>query len=265
MFAPSPGNKILRQMGYIKDQEGILNRYFRESEGWEQHLVNSSEFIIKCLKNKKVKELIVFGSGWLLDFPLEILAAEIEHIKLVDIHHPAQIQKKVKNFPGVECISADITGGYIETIYNEVQRCKKLKIPFTFSGNTCLPQFSFHENSYAISLNVLNQLDILIIDYLKQKMEVSENTVRQIRERLQKDHLDLLKTVPSILITDYEELLINRDGKSETVKSLLYTELFYSRYTKEWSWLFDAHGLYNPDGQTVLKVRAICSESPEIQ
>jgi hypothetical protein len=252
-------------MGYIKDQNGILNRYFRESDGWEQHLDNSSGFIIKCLKNKHVKELIVLGSGWLLDFPLEKLAKEIEHIKLVDIYHPVQIQKKVKNFPGVECISADITGGYIERIYYEVQKCKKLHIPFTFPDGSCLPQFTFQEKSIVLSLNILNQLDILVIDYLKRKMAISENTIVQIRERLQKDHLNLLKTAPYILITDYEELLINRDGQPDSVKNLIYTELLPSKYTKDWSWLFDAHGLYNPNGQTVLKVRAICSESPEIQ
>lgn len=252
-------------MAYIQDQEGILKRYFRESAGWEQHLSHCSEFILKCLKNKNIKELFILGSGWLLDFPLEKLRGEIEHIKLVDIFHPLQIQKKIKNFPGVECISADITGGNIEMFYNQVQICKKLKIPFTFPASACSPVPVFPENSFVISLNILNQLDILVIDYLKRIIPLSENTIRQIRERLQKDHLELLKTVPCILITDYEELLINRDGVPGDIKNLLYTELLPSNYTEDWTWHFDAQGLYNPGGRTILKVRAICSESPEIQ
>ena len=149
--------------------------------------------------------------------------------------------------------------------YNQVQICKKLRTPFTFPESSCSPAYIFPENSFVISLNILNQLDILIIDYLKRKIPLSENTIRHIRERLQKDHMELLKTVPCILITDYEELLINRDGEEGEIKNLLYTELLPSNYTEDWTWHFDAQGLYNPGGRTILKVRAICSESPEIQ
>ena len=222
MLAPSPEYKVLKRMGYIKDQEGILNRYLRESKGWEQHLENTSGFILECLKNKKVRELVVFGSGWLLDFPLDKLAGMIENIKLVDIYHPPQILKKVKKYRGVECISADITGGYIAKIFQDIKKFEKQNVPFVFPAGSFLPEYNFHEYSYVISLNILNQLDILLTDYLKKKIILDEGTLQQIRKRLQNDHLDMIKKAPYILITDYEELLINRDGEEGEIKNLLY-------------------------------------------
>ena len=264
MFSSSPENKILNRMGYISDQQGILNRYFREKEGWAEHLINTKEFILECLAGKEVNKLIVLGSGWLLDFPLEKLYSQIKKISLIDIYHPPQVIKKVKNFPGVECISADITGGYIRQIYDKVNECKKHKTEFSFDDNITIPVYSGDENDYIISLNILNQLDILLTDYIKSQIKVSDNSILQIRKKLQKDHINFLSTTKYILITDSEEIIINNQGEKESSKNLLYSDLPLSDYSKEWSWRFDNSGLYNPKRQTHMNVRALYSESPII-
>jgi len=252
-------------MGFISDQIGLLNRYFRESEEWKEHLDNSAGFILTCLRNKKIKELIVLGSGWLLDFPLENLIGIIERIKLVDIIHPPQILKKIKNFPGVECIPADITGGYVEKFYLEVKRFRRSGIPFFFEPGTIRPEIKRTEDSFVISLNILNQIDTFLIDYLKQKISIDEKTILDIRRKIQNDHINLLRDGRYILITDHDELIINRQKQGRTIKSLLSVELPASRYIKEWLWMFDSKGTYNCEGQTILKIRAMCSECPEIQ
>jgi hypothetical protein len=265
MFIPSPGKKVLRRMGFFSDQRGLLNRYFRESEEWKQHLENTSEFIITCLRNKGIKELIVLGSGWLLDFPLNELSRETEHIYLVDIIHPPQIIKKIKNFPGVECISADITGGYVEKFYNEIKSIRSSSDPFIFEPGIIRPDLKRTEDSFVISLNILNQIDSFLIDYIKEKTSADEKTILRIRNKIQTDHINVLTSGRYILITDYEELIINSKNQDRTIKNLLSIELPVSQYIKEWQWMFDSQGTYNRGNQTILKIRAMCSESPIIQ
>lgn len=265
MFVPSPSRKILHRMGFLKDQEGLLNRFFRESVEWKEHLENSSEFILSCLRNKRIKELIVLGSGWLLDFPLNKLAHEIESIKLVDIVHPPQIVKKVANYPGVECISADITGGYVEKCYNDVIRNRKSGTPYIFEPGSIKPDLVKDQDSFVISLNILNQIDSFIIDYLKEKISINEGIIHEVRKKIQTDHINMLTSGRYILITDYEEIIINNKSRDRIIKNLPEIELPVSQYIKEWEWLFDSQETYKEGSQTTLKIRAMCSESPVIQ
>ena len=41
--------QAIRRMGYIRDQEGIMNRYMRESSNWQSHLEKSRGFICDAL------------------------------------------------------------------------------------------------------------------------------------------------------------------------------------------------------------------------
>ncbi len=37
--------RIIRRMGFIRDQEGIMNRYLRERSNWDRHLQHTRSFI----------------------------------------------------------------------------------------------------------------------------------------------------------------------------------------------------------------------------
>ena len=62
--------QILRRMGYIRDQEGIMNRYIREKMHWDQHLEKTREFINASFSDKSIETVAVLGSGWLVDIIL---------------------------------------------------------------------------------------------------------------------------------------------------------------------------------------------------
>ena len=52
---------------------------------------------------------------------------------------------------------------------------------------------SLEEYDLVISLNLLNQLDILLCDYLKEKFKIdNEETLLPIRKIIQQNHLDIL-------------------------------------------------------------------------
>jgi hypothetical protein len=70
-------------MGFIKDQEGIMNRYLRESSQWKKHLEKTRNFISGSFSHTEAETVAVLGSGWLLDVPLDHLVQRFRHVYLV--------------------------------------------------------------------------------------------------------------------------------------------------------------------------------------
>ena len=195
--------KTLRRMKYLSDQKGIMNRYLAEGENWEPHLKKTKDFILKCLQENKYDSVAVIGSGWLLDIPMDFLAENYKSVYLLDAYHPPQILQKIRKLENVRAIVADVTGGAILGAYQFARAHRKsgrgsiLDIPV----NAAVPGM---KTDYMISLNILNQLDILLIDYLKKHVEIPPEEEIEFRKRIQSQHLSLLKPGKSCLVTDAE-------------------------------------------------------------
>ena len=112
-------------MNFLSDQEGIISRFMNETSNWEPHLRKSREFILTCLRGKNVPVISILGSGWLLDVPLEELQKKCKKIYLIDIFHPPQILRKIRDLSQVEAIQMDITGGVINKAYQLAKEYKK--------------------------------------------------------------------------------------------------------------------------------------------
>lgn len=82
---------IIRQMGYLQDQDGIMNRYMRERSNWDHHLERTNKFINNAFRGTAIGTMAVLGSGWLLEVPLADMAGRYEHLYLVDINHLLRI------------------------------------------------------------------------------------------------------------------------------------------------------------------------------
>jgi hypothetical protein len=260
MLAPAPSRKILRRMDYISDQKGILRRYLREIEGWNEHIRKSGNFITEVLQSNEINNVIVLGSGWLLDLPIENILNLVPEITLVDVHFPPQILRKVKNLKGVVCIEADITGGYIESVYEQLKKSPK---EFSIPENINLLHIVPEKGKLVLSLNILNQLDILLVDYIYQKTRPGQEWINLFRKTLQQAHIRMLKEHPFILITDYREILINKKGEVIEEKELIFTEFPTGGLEQEWEWQFDTHQLYNENADTRMKVKAMyCRNAP---
>ena len=257
MFAPAPELKVLKKMNYISDQEGIIRRFLREQNGWQSHLSRTSSFILSVLEKHETNHIVVLGSGWLLDFPLEDILSLVQKIDLVDVYFPAQILKKAAKYSKVECIKADITGGYIQSVYDQLRNTDKVfKIPEIKPDNPIFPK----QGKLVISLNILNQLDILLIDYICSKIVMETEQIQSLRQILQESHINLLQEHSFILISDYKELLINRRGDVLEEKELIFTRFPQGKIVEEWDWFFDSHQLYNSRGNTLMKVKAVYSK-----
>jgi hypothetical protein len=262
MLTPAPANKILRRMNFISDQKGIMNRFLREQGAWDGHLTEAGNFIIKVLQQEKVEHIVLLGSGWLLDFPIEKIIPLVKRITLVDVYFPPQILRKTESFEEVECLPADITGGYIETIYKNL---KEQKGDFVLPAEHIQPHITPEKGKLVISLNIMNQLDILLVDYIRSKVIIDEAAIAGFRTALQQAHLNMLKEHPFILITDYSELLINTQGNVIEDKELIFVDFPFCSLSREWEWQFDSHKLYNAHADTRMMVRAMFSEGPRAQ
>lgn len=248
---------ILRKMNYFSDQKGIIRRYINEEGAWEDHLTNTKNYITDCLKDKKFKSIAILGSGWLLDVPLEFLINNFKKIVLFDINHPRQIKHKVRKFENIELRSADISGGAIMSVYNLVRFYKKERNKTDIKEIEC-PGFKPDEQTdYLISLNILNQLDILLADYLKKYSIYNENELNYLRSRIQKSHINSLIPGRSCLITDYEEKIYNADMILDSRKKLIFTELPEGKNKKSWEWNFDSSGSYYHDKKVIFNVMAM--------
>lgn len=248
-----PTKRVIKRMGYSNDQDGIMHRYINEGGKWNEHLSNSKKFISDIIESSNSRSIAILGSGWLLDVPIEILMNRCEVIYLYDIRHPRPVVNKYKNYSGIKFIEMDITGGCIQYVYN----CIKAK---DYKGLSNLPSFQFspvEEVDLLVSLNLLNQLDILIVEYLRRFPKVSAEVILDIRKQIQLAHLNSLITDKSCLISDYEELLFDRTGSLVGNNSLILNPLPKGKISREWVWEFDNRMTYYPNRLTHFKVRAI--------
>jgi hypothetical protein len=249
--------RILRRMKYISDQQGIIEIYLEEHEGWKNHLERTRSFILDCVKKCTSHSVVIMGSGWLLDVPLKELVAIKEHLYLADIWHPRQVRAMIQKFPGCNLIYTDLTGGAVNQIYALVQSFRKSGIRESL-GNISydIPKLP-DGDSYLISLNILNQLDIILVDYLKRFIKYPEDEISAFRRKIQENHLALLKPGHSCLIVDYEEIVLNHKNQVVTTKKPIYAKLPEGKSKLEWKWAFDMEGEYNKGNKTEFNVIAI--------
>lgn len=243
-------------MGFLSDSEGIIDRFIHVDGAWGTHLENSKRFLSQRLSGKGFHNLIVLGSGWLLDFPMEEVAEQVEHIWLYDVVHPAQVVHKMRKYPNVSMVSADITGGAILTAYELTKkfRTNGLKpAPELFTScNFILPSSC----DYVVSLNVLSQLSDLILQYMKQFIPYSEEECSDITRILQQSHIQMLVKSVSCLISDTLEEQFDHAGVLQYSKELVKCPIPRGIVSANWEWQFDPLGEYNQGSKTVSKVIA---------
>lgn len=242
--------RILKKMNYVADQQGIIDRYLKESESWATHLENTKKAILQSAQNKEKGSCAILGSGWLLDIPIEELCKQFNKVYLFDVIHPTQIKNKMRKLNNVVMVEQDITGGAIKEFFDSVQLFKSIKkrkepSEFTFNGFNYKQEFDF-----VVSVNILNQLDILLIDYITGYKLYTDEELSQFRKTIQQKHFDSLPQRKSCLITDYEEIILNGESQVEETKPLVHIQLPESNITTRWQWQFD-HQDYIP-GKDVL-------------
>ena len=248
---------MLQKMQYLSDQEGIMHRYIREKENWDLHLKKSKSFILNAAETKQKGKMVVLGSGWLLDLPLDDLSQQFKEIILVDIVHPKQVLRKIEKYPNVTALKEDITGGLINYIYRTIKTDKKKKQK-TLLTSANLFSFSLPENTdFVISLNVMCQLHIILIDYIKKFNIYSDSELQNLVTYIQQSHINMLPKGKSCLITDIEEEILDEKDQLVGMNPLIRVDLPTGNFFTNWQWKFDSLMTYRDDFKTFFNTTAI--------
>lgn len=241
----------LRKMQYTSDQEGILRRYYREKKAWDNHLTTSKGFILKSAQAKNKNHLVVLGSGWLLDLPINELSSQFKKITLVDINHPKRIIHKTKQYNNIELVYADITGGLIDYFYKK-NHTNFIDLETLKGFNYTVPKADF-----VISLNIMCQLHIILIDYLKTTTKLTSSQILEIEKIIQESHLNILPPNKTCLITDIEEEIYSDEDHLMGINPLIKINLPSGNFSKKWLWKFDSMMTYREDAKTYFNTIAI--------
>ena len=243
-----------RRAGYVSDQLGIRTRFLREKGNWQSHLDNTRRFIVDAAANTaNHRSVAVLGSGWLYDVPLDELSQMFDSVTLVDIVHPESVKLKAGKLPNVNLVNADLTGGAVV----KAAQAESFK-QFVGWLPEAKPALSFDSFDLVVSVNLLNQLDILLCDYLKRRFGVADSDLLTVRRMVQQQHIDWLPKQHSCLITDYMQIDKPVNGAPETETRLVYADMPNVAPFKEWEWVFDTSQRYSVKNNTYFKVLAVC-------
>lgn len=243
-------------MGYYAYQNGLIYNHLNQEGGWDSHLARCRSFINRALEYYKPEKVTVLGSGWLLDLPLAELIEKTEKIYLVDIVHPPEVIKQVKDFEKVVIVEQDITGGLIERVWCTSRECNfinKLKSLKSIVVPEYIPDF---DPGLVISLNLLTQLETRLIECLKKRSVIGEDEFHGFRKEIQEKHLRFLMKHSSVLITDYEEVVTKKNG-IETAFHSLIAEPPEGKFSEEWTWDIDLKGSDYYNSRRVMKVVSV--------
>ena len=83
----------------------------------------------------------------------------------------------------------------------------------------------------------------------------SAEELMNFRKSIQQKHINSLPNGKSFLVTDFEELVFNKDSISEKTNSLVHIQLPLDRIKAQWQWQFD-HQDYIPGKNVVFNVLA---------
>jgi hypothetical protein len=233
--------RILTRMGYYNYQNGLIYRHLNQEGGWNEHLEHCRNLIMRTIEHFNPEKVTILGSGWLLDLPLAEMIEKTSMVCLVDIVHPPDVISQIRDLKRVEMRELDVTGGLIEEVWKKTRKNSFLNRLKSLGNITISEYIPAEEPGLVISLNILTQLETLLVKYLKKRSDIREEEFNSFRSEIQKKHIDFLSKYKSLLITDYEELFIDRSGEQETIPTL-FTDLPQGKLREEWTWDFDLKG-----------------------
>lgn len=232
-----------------KDQHGIYQRYLREQEAWTSHLEKCHQTIEQQIGSGK--KIAILGSGWLLDVPLNYLLDHFAEVHCYDINHPKPLKHRLRNHNRIKFISFDITNGLYDLLSKNLPSSDILKL--IINGQWSL---NWDEYDTIVSLNLLNQLDILFIGRLKKRYTFDQSMEDALRTKIQYDHLSSMPEGKALLISDIIETSEHLKTKKVSQKDLIYTSLPSDKLINEWDWFFDSVGNYSQNHKTTFRVHA---------
>ena len=231
-----------RKLGYLRESIGIRSRYRRCKTAWQPHLEHSRAALLASLDDcEDFRTALVFGSGLLLDIPLDELAHRFERVLLVDVVHLPEVRRTARCHANVQCITHDVTG-FMEQMHSLSSDHLDLLPPRHFLDDPTI--------DWVASVNLVSQLPLLPLDWLRQQFpELDETMLDAWGTRMMRQHLDYLASfaAPVCLLADKEQTVYHRNG--EVAEQIDFSVLLdpVNHPMQQWRWDIAPSGELAPD------------------
>ncbi len=216
-----------KRQNLVQESVAIAARYRRQKDFWLSHLENCYKEI-KAFGN--AKKIAVFGSGYLLDFPAELLSNPELEIFLFDAVHPRAVRQN--NFRA---------------------KCRLITCDLNMNAAELFKSYDLilRQCDAFISLNLLSQLAL----HGSQHLASQEKQRVVFAKGLVANHLGFLKSLPGpvLLISDFEKRFV--DLKNEVI--LNETTLWgfqMPQPNRKWTWNLAPRGEVSKDFRIDLEV-----------
>ncbi|HUX94537.1 MAG TPA: hypothetical protein VMV47_02295 [Bacteroidales bacterium] len=248
--------RLLNRMGYYDYQSGLIYRHLNQESGWDSHLEKCRSYIIRAIDIYKPEKVTVLGSGWLLELPIAEMVERTGKVSLVDIIHPPDVIKQAGEISNVELIESDVTGGLVEQLEKKIRSHTIFRKTDNLKGIIIPEYIPESDPGMIISLNLITQLEILPVRYLRKKALISEDELFLFRKAIQESHIRFMSKYRSVLITDFEEVISGRSGDAKRIPTLI-AELPTGNAREQWTWNFDLKGTDFYNSRSVMHVVAV--------
>jgi hypothetical protein len=222
----------VRALGYLRESLAIRACHRRCCYAWASHLRRTQDVIRaavqRCAQRRKA---VIVGSGMLHDVPLDELAEAFHEVILVDIIHLPGARRRLRAFPNVRPVCADVTGAVAE-VYR-VAHQPNLPLPRIAPDLFCADA----EVDLVASVNLLPQIPYLPTRYLLKAGAHGTEAIARFGRSLVEAHLDWLRRLPGVvaLIADVEEIRVNRAGEElDRVSTVCAVEVPWTG--SHWTW-----------------------------
>ncbi|MFO0878509.1 MAG: hypothetical protein U0840_14310 [Gemmataceae bacterium] len=250
----------LRELGCLREMLGIRRRWRLHRTAWSAHCEATRRFLLhtldRCPSKRKV---VVLGSGWLHDVPLDELAQRFQQVILVDVFHPWAVRWQARRHGHVTLVAGDVTGVLDQVWQAGYETLASLPTP--------RPQVftSTDDLDLTVSLNLLSQLPVMPEQYLLRSGYYTRAAVQTLCRNLVQAHLDLLAGLPGqvALITDMEIRTLDATGQVVRASPTLYGATLPWQ-GESWDWTLVPPRPAPPHHAEVLRVVAINDRSPAV-
>jgi len=230
-FLTTSCSPVSRKSGYLKQAIALEARSRRCQKAWSLHLDKSQELIRAAIeKCSDHREVVVLGSGLLLDVPIDDLSARFDHVVLVDMVHLRGVRRRIKAFDNVELVELDVTG-IIQPLTNIIDPNSQRTWPEPNLDNRL-----FDGADLVVSANILSQLPLLPSDHLNSMGCTDDEVIHLYKRVIIDHHLRLLEdlTCAVCFMTDIERRTISSLEAHEAEDLLLGAKPLIE--TDSWMW-----------------------------
>ncbi len=245
---------MARFVGYVDSSIALAHRASRCKKAWAAHNQICHQVILEQLP-QNAKQILVIGSGLLLEIPFEELLKDSSvQLTLVDMVHPISVRKKTKKYGDrIRLLELDVTGA-AHLLQGQAGAAKIEALDFS-------PQTPVLNTNYdfVISANIISQLPLDPYGRLcKNKLPWANDTFFiRLSEHMGRQHIAWLRTLGAkvLLISDVKRSYFDRRGQeTEQVESAYVTR--DGKLIKSWDWLISPLGESSKDYSFTMQVEA---------